>query len=395
MPGQITTNLHEAVAADDRPGPIPFNRAPITGRELVLLKQVIEGRGLSGPGPFSSQCEAWLVEHVGIKRALLTHSCTAALEMAALLCDLAPGDEVIMPSFTFVSTASAVALRGATPVFVDIRPDTLNLNEQLVEAAITPRTKAIFVVHYAGVCAEMDAFRDIAARHRLLLVEDAAQALLATYRGRFAGTLGDMACFSFHESKNVVSGEGGALVTDRADLADRAEIIRQKGTDRTRFYLGLVDRYTWKELGSSYVPSELVAAFLSAQLDEAEAITADRRATWDRYHAAFADLEARDIGLRRPIVPAHCRHNGHLYYLLLSDRDRRDALIAALRDRGIGAPFHYVALHSSDAGRRFGRPAGSLARTESLSERLIRLPMWCGMGDQSDRVISAVNDLVH
>jgi dTDP-4-amino-4,6-dideoxygalactose transaminase len=374
--------------------PIPFNRPPITGRELGLLQEVVERRGLCGPGLFSEQCEAWLVEHLGVKRALLTHSCTAALEMAAILADLAPGDEVIMPSFTFVSTANAVALRGAVPVFVDIRPDTLNLDERLVETAITPRTKAIFVVHYAGVCAEMDAFRDIAAQHRLLLVEDAAQALLATYRGQLAGTLGDAACFSFHESKNIVSGEGGALVTNRADLIERAEIIREKGTNRSRFMLGLVDKYTWIDIGSSYIPSELVAAFLRAQLDEAEAITADRRATWDRYHAAFADLEARDIGVQRPTVPVHCRHNGHLYYLLMPDRSRRNALIAALREQGIGAPFHYVALHSSEAGRRFGRTAGTLALTDSLSERLIRLPMWNGMGDQSERVIAAVHDLV-
>lgn len=390
--------MQHAVARREVPEPaasaIPFNRAPITGRELNLLKEVIEGRGLSGPGRFSKQCEAWLVEHLAVKHALLTHSCTAALEMAAILADLAPGDEVIMPSFTFVSTANAVVLRGATPVFVDIRADTLNLDEGLVEAAVTPRTKAIFVVHYAGVCAEMDTFRDIAARHRLLLVEDAAQALLSTYRGKFAGALGDVACFSFHESKNIVSGEGGALVTDRADLAERAEIIRDKGTNRTRFHLGLVDKYTWIDLGSSYVPSELVAAFLRAQLEDAEAITADRLATWGRYHAAFADLEARDVGVRRPIVPAHCRHNGHLYYLLLPDRGRRNALIAAMRDVGIGAPFHYVALHSSEAGRRFGRTSGPLARTDDLSERLIRLPMWAGMGAESERVIAAVYDLV-
>lgn len=373
---------------------IPFNRPPITGRELKLLTEAIERRELGGPGHFSRQCEAWLVERLGAKHALLTHSCTAALEMAAILADLVPGDEVIMPSFTFVSTANAVALRGATPVFVDIRSDTLNLDERLVEAAITPRTKAIFVVHYAGVCAEMDDFRELAARHRLLLVEDAAQALLATYRGKLAGTLGDMACFSYHESKNIVSGEGGALVTDRADLAERAEVIRDKGTNRRRFQLGLVDKYTWTDLGSSYAPSELVAAFLRAQLDDAEAITTDRCATWDRYHAAFAALEARDIGVRRPIVPAHCRHNGHLYYLLLPDRERRDGAISALRAQGIGAPFHYVPLHSSDAGRRFARTGGPLRLTDSLSERLIRLPMWSGMRDESERVIAAVHALV-
>jgi dTDP-4-amino-4,6-dideoxygalactose transaminase len=312
--------------------------------------------------------------------------------MAAILGDLGPGDEVIMPSYAFVSTANAVALRGATPVFIDVRSDTLNLDERLVEAAITPRTRAIFVVHYGGVCAEMDVLASIAAKHGLLLVEDAAQALLATYRGRLAGTLADLACFSFHASKNIVSGEGGALVTNRGDLADRATIIREKGTNRSRFLLGLVDKYTWTDLGSSYVPSELVAAFLAAQLDEAEAITTERRASWNRYHGAFADIETRDIGVRRPIVPSHCKHNGHLYYLLLPDRGHRDALIAYLRERNIGAPFHYVPLHSSEGGRRFGRAVGTLPITVSHSERLIRLPLWSGIADETTRVIEAVHD---
>ncbi len=373
---------------------MPFNRPPITGGELGLLKEAIDRRELSGDGYFSKQCEAWLAARLGIKRALLTHSCTASLEMAGILADLMPGDEVIMPSFTFVSTANAVALRGATPVFVDIRQDTLNLDEQLVESAITPRTKAIFVVHYGGVCAEMDKLRELSTAHRLLLVEDAAQALLASYRGRLAGTLGDVACFSFHASKNIVSGEGGALVTDRADLSERAEIIREKGTNRSRFLLGLVDKYTWTDLGSSYIPSELVAAFLRAQLNDAEAITAERLSTWDRYHSAFADLEARDVGVRRPVVPAHCTHNGHLYYLLMPSRERRDALISALRVRGIIAPFHYVPLHSSEAGRRFGRPVGALALTDSLSERLIRLPMWSGMSDEVEHVVAAVHEVI-
>ena len=376
------------------PPPIPFNRPPITGRELSFLKEAIERRELSGDGHFTKQCEAWIGERLKSGRALLTHSCTGALEMAAILADLAPGDEVIMPSFTFVSTANAVVLRGAVPVFVDIRPDTLNLDERLVEAAMTPRTKAIFVVHYGGVCAEMDVFSDIAARHRLLLVEDAAQALLATYRGRLAGTLGDVACFSFHASKNIVSGEGGALVTDRDDLAERAAVIREKGTNRARFLLGLVDKYTWTDLGSSYVPSELVAAFLYAQLEDADAITAERRAIWQHYHEAFADIEARDIGVRRPIVPAHCGHNGHLYYLLLPDRDRRDAMISSLRAQGITAPFHYVPLHSSDAGRRFSRAVGMLAHTDDVSDRLIRLPMWAGMRDEIERVVAVIHDLI-
>jgi dTDP-4-amino-4,6-dideoxygalactose transaminase len=373
---------------------IPFNRPTITGRELSFLREAIERRELAGDGYFSRQCEAWLVERLGVKRALLTHSCTAALEMAAMLVGLEPRDEVIMPSFTFVSTANAVALRGATPVFVDIRPDTLNLDEQRVEAAITPRTKAIFVVHYAGVCAEMDVFQAIARRHRLLLVEDTAQALLSTYRGRPAGTLGDLACFSFHATKNVVSGEGGALVTNDAELAERAEVLREKGTNRTKFILGLIDKYTWTDIGSSYLPSELVAAFLRAQLDAADAITIERRLLWDRYYAAFADLEARDTGIRRPAVPQHCGHNGHLYYLLLQSKRLRDELIFALRERGIVAPFHYVPLHSTDAGRRLARSCGSLDVTDQTSERLIRLPLWNGMADQVDRVIEAVRALL-
>jgi dTDP-4-amino-4,6-dideoxygalactose transaminase len=374
--------------------PVPFNRPPITGRELGFLQEAVARRELSGDGYFTKQCEGWLADRLRTKRSLLTHSCTAALEMAAILADLAPGDEVIMPSFTFVSTANAAVLRRGVPVFVDIRPDTLNIDERATQAAVTARTKALFVVHYAGVCAEMDTFRDIAAANGLLLVEDAAQALLSTYRGKPAGTLGDAACFSFHASKNVVSGEGGALVTNRADLAERAEVIREKGTNRARFLQGQVDKYSWVDIGSSYLPSELVAAFLWAQLEGAEAITAERRAVWDAYHAAFADLEARDIGLRRPIVPPHCEHNGHLYYLLLPDRRSRDSLIAALRAKGIEAPFHYVPLHSSEAGRRFGRSAGALPVTDDLSERLIRLPLWAGMIDEPERVIACVRELV-
>jgi dTDP-4-amino-4,6-dideoxygalactose transaminase len=373
---------------------IPFNFPPLTGRELDLITQAVERRELSGDGRFTKACEAWLCKRLGVARALLTHSCTAALEMAAILADLKPGDEVIMPSYTFVSTANAVVVRGAVPVFVDIRSDTLNLDETLVEAAITPKTKAIFVVHYAGVCAEMDALREIARAKGLLLVEDAAQAILATYKGRQAGTLGDLACFSFHASKNIVSGEGGALVTNQTELAERAEVIREKGTNRAKFMLGLVDKYTWVDIGSSYVPSELVAAFLNAQLLEADEITAERRAIWDQYHRAFADLEARDLGVRRPIVPDYCVHNGHLYYLIMPDQRTRDALIPSLRNRGITAPFHYVPLHSSPAGRRFGRLASSLKETDAMSGRLIRLPLWSGMTTEIERIIAAVFDLV-
>lgn len=371
---------------------VPFNRPPVIGRELELIASAVEEGALSGGGRFSRQCEEWLIAQLGVKQALLTHSCTAALEMAALLADLAPGDEVIMPSFTFVSTANAVVLRAGVPVFVDIRPDTLNIDEKLVEAAITPRTKAIFAVHYAGVCAEMDALRQIADKYRLLLVEDAAQALLSTYHGRPAGALGDMACFSFHASKNVVSGEGGAFVTSRMDFAERAEIIRDKGTNRARFLLGLTDKYTWVELGSSFLPGEIVAAFLRAQLDASQAITSERLATWNTYHAAFAELES--YGISRPTIPSHCQHNGHLYYLLLRDQSHRDRLVQALAEHGIGAPFHYVPLHSSPAGRRFTRTNDPLPITDDLSSRLIRMPLWTGMREEREQTISCVLDLI-
>jgi dTDP-4-amino-4,6-dideoxygalactose transaminase len=368
------------------PQEIPFNLPTVTGKEIELLRQVIEQRTLSGDGDFTKECEALLKRRLGVAHALMTHSCTAALEVAAILAGLEPGNEVIMPSFTFVSTANAVALRRAAPVFVDIRQDTLNIDEARVEAAVTPRTKAIIAVHYAGVCAEMDALNVIAKRHGLVVFEDAAQALLSTYRGKPAGALGDGACFSFHASKNIVSGEGGAFVTSRADFAERAAIIREKGTNRARFMLGLTDKYTWVDLGSSYIPSELVAAFLRAQLDEADAITADRLKTWNTYHTAFAKLEVSG-GARRPVVPAHCAHNGHLYYLLMPEAARRDALIKFMATRGITAPFHYVPLHSSEAGRRFGRVAGTLDVTDRVSQRLIRLPMWFGMTDADCRKV--------
>lgn len=403
--GDAATRCQEACSSSAaNPGPqirkssiavprrIPFNQPPITGNERSLIEDAIARRELSGDGYFSKRCEAWLSQRLCGRRTLLTHSCTAALEMAAILADLQPGDEVITPSFTFTSTANAIVLRNAVPVFVDIRPDTLNIDETLVEAAITKRTKAIFVVHYAGVCAEMDAFQAIAAKHRLLLIEDAAQALLSTYHGRPAGALADAGCISFHASKNVVSGEGGALIINSPDLGARAEIIREKGTNRSRFLRGQVDKYSWVDVGSSYAPSELVAAFLYAQLEAAEPITEDRLNTWRYYHAAFADLETSGIDIRRPVVPEHCRHNGHMYYLLMPDGLARDGLICALREKGIDAPFHYIPLHSSEAGRKFGRTSGTLHVTDRVSERLIRLPLWYKMDDERDRVIESVYD---
>jgi dTDP-4-amino-4,6-dideoxygalactose transaminase len=368
---------------------IPFNRPPEAGREIELIRDAIARQQIAGGGYYTKASETWLEQMLQVPRALLVHSCTAALEMATLLANLAPGDEVIMPSFTFVSTANAVALRGAVPVFVDVRPDTLNIDEKLIEAAVGPRTRAIIVVHYAGVCAEMDTVREIAARHRLLVIEDAAHALMSEYRGRLAGTLGDLACFSFHETKNVVSGEGGALIVNRRDLIEAAEVIRDKGTNRARFLQGLVDKYSWVSLGSSYVPSEIVAAFLRAQLDAVDRFTADRMQTWNYYHDAFADVEARGLA-RRPHVPSYTRHNGHLYYLVLPSHDIRNRLIAALRHDNVQAIFHYVPLHSSEAGRRYGRSAGSLPVTEDLSVRLLRLPVWYGMGARCQRVVDRV-----
>jgi len=367
---------------------IPFNKPHMTGRELFYISEAHHHGWLAGDGKFSKLCHAKLEEVTGTRKALLTHSCTAALEMAAMLADIGPGDEVIMPSYTFVSTANAFVLRGATPVFVDIRPDTLNLDERLVEAAITPRTKAIVPVHYAGVSCEMDTLLDIAARHQLLIIEDAAQGYGSFYKGRPLGTLGALGAFSFHETKNVISGEGGALLVQDPALVERAEIIREKGTNRSRFFRGQVDKYTWVDIGSSFLPSELVAAFLWAQLQETDRINAERIAIWQRYHEAFAPLEEAGL-LRRPIIPADCQHNAHMYYLLLDDLEQRTRFIAELKARQIGAVFHYVPLHSSPAGQRFARASGSMAVTDRQSERLVRLPLWLGVEPEQERVIDA------
>lgn len=367
---------------------IPFNKPYMTGRELHYISQAHASGHLSGDGPFTQRCNAWLEQRTGANKALLTHSCTAALEMAALLLDLAPGDEVIMPSFTFVSTANAFVLRGAVPVFVDIRADTLNLDEALIEAAITPRTKAICVVHYAGVGCDMDAIMAIADRHSLAVIEDAAQGILSTYKGKPLGGIGQLAALSFHETKNVISGEGGALLINDERFVERAEILREKGTNRSKFFRGQVDKYTWVDVGSSYLPSEILAAFLAAQLEHVDDITGRRLAIWNTYHAAFAELEAQGR-LRRPIVPTDCTHNAHMYYLLLPDLAARTAFIEHLKQSGIGAVFHYIPLHSSPAGRKYGRAASPMPVTDSVSERLVRLPLWVGLEDQQGRVIDA------
>jgi dTDP-4-amino-4,6-dideoxygalactose transaminase len=368
---------------------IPFNRPPLAGTELEFLKQVLEDRRLEGHGRFTREAQERLQAMTGCRKALLTHSCTGALEMSALLCQVGPGDEVILPSYTFVSTASAVALRGATPVFVDIRPDTLNLDATLIAPAITAKTKAIFTVHYAGIASDPLAMQQVAAAHGLRLVEDAAQCLGASYRGRPLGSFGDLATLSFHATKNITSGEGGALLINNESLIERAEIIWEKGTNRKQFVRGQVDKYTWVDLGSSYLPSEVTAALLSAQLGSIEEITRDRLATWHRYNDALADLETAGL-LRRPVVPEGCEHNGHIYYVLLPTAEKRDAALRALVSAGIKAQFHYIPLHLSPAGQTYGRAHGGLPVTCDLAARLLRLPLWYGMGEEVDRVIATL-----
>jgi dTDP-4-amino-4,6-dideoxygalactose transaminase len=370
--------------------PITFNRPHTTGREFAFIQQSIENRHLSGNGPFTERCSRWLEERLGAARVMLTFSCTSALEMAAILADLRPGDEVVMPSFTFVSTASSVVLRGAVPVFVDIRADTLNVDEAQVADAITRRTKAILPVHYAGVGCEMDTLMAIARENDLFVIEDAAQSICSSYHGRQLGGIGDFGCLSFHETKNVTCGEGGALIIKDAAWVERAEILQEKGTNRSQFFRGQVDKYTWVELGSSFLTSEINAAYLWAQLEAADAITARRLEIWQAYHERFAALEAAGRA-RRPVLPADCEHNAHMYYLLLEDQTTRDRLISDLRAVGIQAVFHYIPLHSSPAGLRFGRTQRRLSITDRISERLVRLPLWVDMTDaEIERVVSAV-----
>ena len=373
---------------------IPFNWPHMTGKELSYIAESHFNGRLAGDGPFTKRCQAWLEERAPGSKALLTHSCTAALEMSALLLEIQPGDEVIMPSYTFVSTANAFVLRGAIPVFVDIREDTLNLDERLIESAITPRTRAIAPVHYAGVACEMDTIMDIAQRHGLSVVEDAAQGVMASYKGKALGSIGHLGAYSFHETKNVISGEGGALLVNDPGLMLRAEIVREKGTDRSRFFRGEVDKYTWQELGSSFLPGELVAAFLWAQLEEAERITQARLASWNYYHASLIGLESAGV-LRRPIVPPECQHNAHMYYILLAPDIDRQKVLEHFKMDDIWPVFHYVPLHQSPAGKRYARSHGDLSLTESLSDRLIRLPLWVGLDQgQQDKVVDSLTKAI-
>jgi dTDP-4-amino-4,6-dideoxygalactose transaminase len=369
---------------------IPFNKPFLCGSELGYIAQAHAKGKLAGDGIFTQFCQGWLEQRSGCSKALLTHSCTAALEMAAILADIKPGDEVIMPSYTFVTTANAFVLRGGIPVFVDIRPDTLNMDETKIEAAITTRTRAIVPVHYAGVACDMDTIMDIAQRHNLLVIEDAAQGIMSLYKGKALGSIGHLGALSFHETKNITSGEGGALIINDPSLVARAEVIREKGTNRSQFFQGQVDKYTWVDIGSSHLPGEIIAAFLWAQMQEAEKITIRRLAIWNRYHSSFEKFE-KNGRVRRPFVPASCIQNAHMYYLLLRDIEDRTAFISGMKEQGINCVFHYVPLHSSPAGKLFSRSHSCLKITEVQSERLVRLPMYFELNEiQQNQIIEAV-----
>ena len=371
---------------------IPFNKPFTIAAELENIAAAVREGHLAGDGRFTRQCHQWLEQNLGAKRALLTHSCTGALEMAAILCDLKAGDEVIMPSFTFVSTANAFVLRGAVPVFVDIRPDTLNLDEKLVANAVTSRTRAIVPVHYAGVACEMDALMALAHARDLVVVEDAAQGMLAQYKGRKLGAVGHLGCLSFHETKNVISGEGGALLVNDARFLERAEIIREKGTNRAQFFRGEVDKYTWVDIGSSYLPSELVGAFLWAQLEHAGQINAKRMKLCAAYREGLEALAQRGvIALPQP-EPEGVEGNGHLFYILLKDLATRSSLIAHLKARGVHSVFHYVPLHSAPAGLKFGRAAGPMTVTDDIAARLLRLPLYYGLAEEQ---VAAIVTEIH
>ena len=370
---------------------IPFNKPYQTGNELANITKTHELGHMAGDGHFTKLCSAWLEQQTGCARALLTHSCTAALEIAALVAGLKEGDEVIMPSYTFVSTANAVALRGAKPVFVDIRPDTLNIDETKIEAAITPRTRAIMPVHYAGVACEMDTIMAIAERHGLLVIEDAAQGIMSQYKGRPLGSIGHMAALSFHETKNIISGEGGALLINDRRFIENSEIAREKGTNRSLFFRGEVDKYTWVSLGSSYLPGEIIAAFLWAQLEQADMINNARKSIWNQYHAFLKPLESKGM-LRCPIIPSHCTHNAHMYYILLKDLTQRTEFITFMKSRNVHTVFHYVPLHSSPGGQKLATTSGSMNQTDSQSDRLVRLPLWIGLDKHLPVVFNAIEE---
>ena len=371
---------------------IPFNMPPYVGTENKYIKKAIENHKICGDGEFTKKCSAWIEEKTGTKKGLLTTSCTHALEMAALLLDIKPGDEVIMPSFTFVSTADAFVLRGAKAVFVDIRPDTMNINEELIEDAITDRTKAIVPVHYAGVACEMDRIMEIAAKHGLAVVEDAAQGVMSSYKGKALGTIGDFGCYSFHETKNYSMGEGGALLIRDDARTEDAEIIREKGTNRSKFFRGQIDKYTWVNWGSSYLPSDMNAAYLWAQLEQAEEINENRLNSWTEYYNGLKDL-ADEGKIELPYIPGECVHNAHMFYIKAKDLEERTALIKYLKDNEINTAFHYIPLHSAPAGIKFGRFSGEDIYTTKESERLLRLPMYYQLTKEDrDKVIDKIRE---
>ena len=374
---------------------IRFNVPPYVGKETEYMKAAIDSHKICGDGEFTKRCNAWIEEHTGTAKALLTTSGTQALEMAALLSDIQPGDEVILPSYTFVSTANAFVLRGAKLVFVDIRPDTMNIDEKLIEDAITDKTRAIVPVHYAGVGCEMDTIMDIAKRHNLVVVEDAAQGVNAFYKGRALGSIGDYGCFSFHETKNYSMGEGGAILINRPEQIEDAEIIREKGTDRSRFFRGQGDKYTWVNIGSSFLPSDINAAYLMAQLEMADEINENRLQSWARYNEGLQDLAQEGV-IELPYIPEECAHNAHMFYIKTKDMEERKALISYLKERDIAAVFHYVPLHSAPAGLRFGRFHGEDRYTTKESERLLRLPMYYNLSESNQqKVIDAVHGFYH
>ena len=368
---------------------ISFNVPPYVGKEKEYIEQAIEKKKICGDGEFTKKCNEWLENKTGTSKALLTTSCTHATEMTALLSDIKPGDEVIMPSYTFVSTADAFVLRGAKAVFVDIRPDTMNIDEKLIEEAITDKTKAIVPVHYAGVSREMDTIMDIAKRHNLKVIEDVAQGIMSEYKGKALGTIGDYGCYSFHETKNYSMGEGGALLIRNPEDVERAEIIREKGTNRSKFFRGQIDKYTWVAAGSSYLPSELNAAYLYAQLEQADKICEDRMNSWNRYYEMLSDLEQAGK-IQLPVVPKECKHNAHMFYIKAKDLEERTALIDFLKANGISSVFHYIPLHSAPAGMELGRFNGEDRYTTKESERLLRLPMYYGLGDNVEYVAEKV-----
>lgn len=370
---------------------IPFNKPFVVGKELYYIAQAVMQNHLSGDGPFTRRCHEWLEEQLKCKLALLTHSCTGALEMAAILCNIQPGDEIIMPSFTFVSTANAFVLRGGVPVFVDIRPDTLNIDEQLIESAITPRTKAIVPVHYAGVACSMDKIMKIAEKYDIVVVEDTAQALLSTYKGRYLGTIGHLGCLSFHETKNIISGEGGALLINDTRFIERAEIIREKGTNRNKFFRGEVDKYTWVDIGSSFLPSELIGAFLCAQLEQADKIVASRCRTYLRYYELLLPLEEKGF-IKLPTINNDCVSNGHIFYIIANSLEERTRLIHFLKENNVTSVFHYVPLHSSPAGIRYGRAGSDVKVTNDISDKLLRLPLYYEMGDKDVQEVAYIID---